>query len=99
MGFGRSRFAADDFDFIGDHESCIKANAKLADKLSTLFAFFGLLGLFDPVHEGARARTRNRSEIFDHLLLGHADAVIGNRQSASVFIRLDNNFELTAFRD
>ena len=70
-----ARLAAQHLDPVGDHEGRIKADPELADQAHILLRVAGQL-----VDEGRRSRARDRAEVFDQLVMIHADAVIGDGQ-------------------
>ena len=74
---GLSRFAAQHLDLVGDHEGGIEADPELADQAHILLGVAGQLA-----DKGRCARARDRAEIFDQLVVVHADAVIGDGQGS-----------------
>src|SRR5216683_4322348 len=70
--------AAPHLNLFGNHKRRIKADAELADQAHILAGVAREL-----VDKSGGAGARDRAEIFDELLSIHADAVIGNGQSAS----------------
>ena len=77
-----------DGDLIGDHESGIKAHAKLADQFRRQ-ALLVFLQLFEKTF---RAGIGNRTDIVLDFLGGHADAIVGNCQQPGLCIY--RNFDL-----
>ena len=74
-------------DAVGDHEGGIEADAELADQAGAV------LGLGEPAHERARARSRDGAELVDQLLAGHADAGVGDGQGAGRLVGRDADGE------
>ena len=72
-----ARLAAQHLDPVGDHESRIEADPELANQIHVLLRVAGQLA-----DEGCRAGTRDRAEVFDQLVVVHADAVVGNGQGS-----------------
>jgi len=77
-----------DRDLVGDDEARIKAHAELADQLG-----IGLLVAGKAPHELARAALGNRAQVIDRLLLGHADAVVGDGQRAGRLVEAHPHFK------
>ena len=74
--------AADYANFLGNHEAGIEADAKLADNINVVALVIGILFL-----ELLRSGMGNRAEIFIELVFCHADAVVADGDSSSVFIK------------
>ena len=68
------------------HKGGIEAHAELADDVDVLVLLHGLL-------EAQRAGLGDGTEILDHFLFGHADAVIGNGQGAVFGVTGDGDGE------
>ncbi len=84
-GLIRARFAGNHFHGIGHHEGGIEPDAELPDQAGPVLGLLpGQAG-----GEGRCARARNGAEIFRQLLLGHADAMIGNGDGLRMFIERD----------
>ena len=73
-----------DFDGIGDHEDGVEADAELADQV-----FIALAAFFEGVEEGFRAGVRDGAEVFDQLVVRHADAEVLNGDGAGFFVGSD----------
>ena len=80
IGFG------DDGDLVGHHESGVEADAELADDVNVLVLVLLL--------EVQRTGVGDGAEVGFQLLLGHADAVIGDGQGAVVLITGEQDAEI-----
>ena len=85
----RAERARDHIDLPGDHESGIKADAKLTDDVG------GVVG-FVPhrVDEGFGARLGDGAQPGDDLVAVHADARVADRQGLRLFVKLNVNLQL-----
>ena len=79
---------------FGHHERRVETDAELADQLRQVL----LVALFlKHLQEGLGAALGDGADVFDDLLLGHADAVVGDGQG---FVRLvDREADLPLFRE
>ena len=80
----RTRFARVHFDALRDDKRRVKPHAELADQLGVFLLVAGEL-----FEKGGGARFGNRAEVIDHLVAGHADAVIGDADRARLFVHID----------
>ena len=64
-----------DDDAIGDEEGGVEADAELSDQI---LLHGGILGVHELVEELGGAGARDGAEVVDHILLGHADAGVGD---------------------
>ena len=78
-----------DFDFVCDHEGGVEADAELTDEGGVVL----LTGILQSSGKGFGAGVGDGAEVFDELGAGHADAVIGDGQSAGGFIGGDGDFQ------
>ena len=87
-GFLGTGLAGGDLDAVGHHEGGIEADTELTDQAGSVLG----LGGGEGVTEGAGAGTGDGAEIVDHLLAGHADAVVRDQQAARGLVRDDADF-------
>ena len=78
-----------DGDFVGDHEGGVEADAELADD----FGFVAFAGVFEGGGEGFGAGVGDGAEVFDELVTGHAEAVIGDGEGAFFLVGGEGDFE------
>ena len=74
-------------DFIGHHESAVKADAELADDIE--IRSFVLLVFSEVVFELKGTAARDDAEIALHLCFVHSDAVIGHGHGTSILVDSD----------
>lgn len=87
-GVRRACPPARDLDAIGHHEGGIEADAELPDETETF------LRVLDPLQEGLRSRTCDRSQVVDQLLAVHADPGVGDRERLGRGVGLEANGQL-----
>ena len=78
-------------DFVGHHEGRVEAHAELADDVD-----LGVVGLLRLLLELERAALGDGAQVVFHLLLGHADAIVGHGEGAGFLVRHDNDLEVVA---
>ena len=78
---------------VGGHERGVEPDAELSDELGRGRGIF-LLRLLQFGEESARTGMCDGAEVFDELLLRHADAVVGDRQRAGGFVGGDADLAL-----
>ena len=83
--------AGDDRDLVRDHEGGVKAHAELADNGQIL-----ALALFHLVLEIQRAGLCDHAQVVLRFLLGHADAVVADRERARFLVGDDLDAEILA---
>ena len=81
----------DDLDVVGHHEGRVEADTELADDVD-----LGVVGLLRLLLELERAALGDGAQVIFHLLLGHADAVVGHGEGAGFLVRHDNDLEVVA---
>ena len=77
----------DDGNGGGNHEGGVEAHAELTDDVDVLVLFHGLL-------EAQRAGLADGAQVFFHLLLVHANAVVGNGEDAFLLVAGDGDFQV-----
>ena len=82
--------AGGDLHPVGDHEGGVEADAELADQAGAVLR----LGVGQGLAEGAGAGAGDGAEVVDHLLPGHADAVVGDQQGAGLLVGDDADLRL-----
>ena len=78
----------DDRHLVGHHECGVETNAELTDDVDVF--------ILDVFLEVQAAALGDDAQVLVEILLGHADAVIADRQRAGVFIRRDADREVLA---
>src|SRR5690554_1325293 len=76
-------------DFVGNNKGGVKAHTKLADQLAVF-----LLVTRQLLEKFGGARAGNGAEVRDHVVTGHADAVVGDGDGAGVFVVIQADFEV-----
>ena len=76
------------FHLICDHERRVKAHTKLTDEILWRVPTF-----LEGLEEGFGAGMRDGAEILDHLVVRHADAVIGDSDGLGVAVDGDVDIE------
>ncbi|HKN57955.1 MAG TPA: hypothetical protein VJV97_03830 [Gemmatimonadaceae bacterium] len=71
-------------NLVGDDERRIEAHAELSDQVGILLLVSGQLG-----KKLARPRLRNRTEVGDDLIAGHAHPIVGHGQRAGGRVVVD----------
>ena len=79
------------FDFLGNTKAGIKSDAKLANQISIFLFVTG-----QAFQKGRRAGARDGAEIFDQLIMVHADAVVSNSNTFGFLIDRQRNAKLGA---
>ena len=74
--------------FLGDNERTVETNAELADQCAV-----GPLVAGQAIEEFLGAGFRDGTEIGDHLVAAHADAVVDDRQRAGILVEFDDDAE------
>ena len=69
-----SRFSGDNLNTVGNNKGGIKTNAKLTDKLAVFLLITTKL-----LHKRSGSRFRNRAEVIDNIVAGHANTVVADR--------------------
>ena len=82
-------------DLVGDHERRVEADAELPDQPGRGLGVALLLSLAQRGHELLGARARDGADVLDHVVAGHADAVVGDRQGAGDRVDVEPEVELT----
>ena len=85
----RAVFLRDDRHLVGYHECRVEADAELADDVNIVLLLHLLL-------EFETAGAADSAEVFLHLGLIHADAVVGDGQRAGLLVGLNANGKITA---
>ena len=87
---GFTRSAGDQGDLFRDHEGGIETNAELANK----FAVTCGTGFLQFFQERFGAGFGNGADVFDDFVIGHADAIVSNRQGIRLLIRGECYFKI-----
>ena len=105
--FFRPSLAGDQGHLVRNHEGRIKAHAELTDQVlhrgvglhfltGSFFRFLGdLVGFFQFGKKLFGARLGNGADVFDDFFFRHSDAVVGDGQRMSLFIRSEADHKLT----